>query len=540
MTQTKNVKAGPTKGPGKDVRPRGYHIMSEMPVWKALLKMATPAIIFMLIVGAYMFTDMILAVNLVSGYDSGIHVLGAKNTIRLTLGAFGPINPFLNAVAMLFGMGIATRVSINMGAKRHDRAKNTLKTGMMVGMSVALIMVPILMFSMKPWMMTQVTSDIAPQIADRAFGYGAIIVGMFPLSMFNQILSSMFRTEGRNKAIMTPYVMSIALNLFFDWIFMGPAKMGIIGGALATLLSTLFVTIFFIIIILKQKKSIITFKNMFGIHFKIISIVGILLVGLSPFLRNFASSITGSFEASTIKDISHHIYSGPIGDKHMTLMLSGGFPVFLLFFPMIFSFAQAGRPIASFNFGAKDMKRVKEVYLWVAIYATITALAIYLVSAYAMSGVLLDWLGVSDYSTISIKDPNNSGHMINKVIKTMQKTDTIKMLKIMMLSIVIFGLVIASMVLLGSTDRIWLAVFVSLLRGVILFFPFLYAFQALAIANTSNEFLFWWFYPSIALTSAILATATSMFVLYHLKKKVKTLDERLDTFYSKFNNRKAK
>ena len=519
MKQTKDLKTRPTKGPGKHMNKKSFELMNNTPIWKALLKMAYPALIFMFIIGSYMFADEILAINLVSQTHGGISTpkghLGPKDTVRLFLSAFGPINPLLNAVAMLFGMGIATRVSINMGARKMDRAKNTLKTGITTGMLVAIILTPIILLTMKTWMRTQVPPGVADVVADGAFSYGAIIVGIFPITMFNQIVSSTLRTEGRNKHIMIPYVISIFMNLFLDWIFMGPIKMGIEGGALATMLSTLFVTVVFIIIIFKNKESILRLKNMFGLKFHVISLVGIFLVGMSPFLRNLAQSITGSIEATIIKDISHHIYgNGTIGgETKMTIMLSATFPVFLLFFPMIFAFAQAGRPIASFNYGAKNINRVKQTYLWVIIYATIIATLIYFISSFGLASTLMDWLGVKG------KNQDRSIHL----------------LKIMMVSVIPFGLVIASMVVLGSTDRIWISIFVSLLRGVILFFPFIYLFKYLAIENPSNEFLFWWFYPAISLTTTLISTITAVLVIRQFDKKVLTLDERLTKIYQKLN-----
>ena len=472
--------------------------MAEMPIWKAVLKMALPALLFMLLFGSFFFVDMILAINLAPGNMTKINGITDKQMVLLSMSSFGPINPLINSITLMFGMGIATRVSINLGRKRFDRAKNTLKTGTMVSMITSVLLTIVLMFVMKPWMMSQMPSSIAAAIADNASKYGYIIIAITPIFMFNQIISSTLRVEGRNRELMIPYIISIGINLFLDWVFMGPLGMGIEGGAIATMISTLFVTVTYLAMIIRSKDSIVKFKNMFGLKFQWIVLIGIILVGIAPFFRNLAQSITSTVEANVIKEISKNIYTSVNGDKQMTLMLAGAGPIFMLFFPLIFGFAQAGRPIASFNYGAKNYRRVKQTYIWIMIYSTITSILIYFISAFWLSGTLMDWLGVAGGAT---------------------KPKSIKMLKIMMISIVLFGIVIATMVLTGSTDRILLSLFVSLLRGFILFFPMIYIFRALALSNTSSEYLF--------------DDSFLLLLVYHLLFQLVYLDE----FYTQWRQR---
>ncbi len=540
---------------------RGKKIMSETPVWKGLLQMSMPAMIMMLIFGGYMFADNLLAVQLAPSHYGH----GDGNTVRMYMSAFNPINALITAFALMIGMGISTRVSINLGAKRGQRAINTLKTGSMVGMAMSIVLVPVLLLIAKPWMASQYPSTIAKHISDVGFQYGWIIIMGLPLTIFNQIISGVFRTEGRNAEMLFPMLASVIINLFFDWVFMGPAHMGIEGGAWATFISMVFTTIVYFILIFRNRKSIVQFKNLFGLKFKVISIIGIILVGITPFLRNFAQSITQTVEMNVIKDVSHHVYKASalkelgalqlskphefmeklahlsqIGGNsdimkakppaqlefavnasssmQMTLILTGVFPVFALFFPVMFGFAQGGRPIASFNFGAKRMDRVKQVFLYSFIYSTLTAIIIYFLVGWGVGEPLMKALGIEQ-------------NIINK---------SVKVLRIMMISMPMFGFAISAMVLLSSTDRIWLSIIVSSLRGLIFFFPAVYIFKDLAISDPSNEFLFWWFYPALAAASVLTAGVISFFVIRHLDKKVVTLDEKLTVIYKKIADRRKR
>ncbi len=537
---------------------KGEKLMSETPIWKAMLKMSVPAMIMMMVFGGYIFADNLLAIQLAPDH----YAHGDANAIRMYMSAFNPLNAFITAFAMMFGVGISTRVSINLGAKRGQRAKNTLKTGTSIGMAVSVLLIPILLVIAKPWMASQFPSAISGHIADVGFDYGWIIIMSTPLVFFNQIISGIFRTEGRNKDMLLPIIASIVINLVLDWVFMGPGKMGIEGGAWATFIAAVFTSLAYIALIIKNKKSIVQFKNLFGRKFKAISIIGIILVGLTPFFRNFAQSIAQTTEMNTIKDVSSAVYhtaaakdmtflfnNNPaafhqaltklalLGNNtkilgalpadqlafainasastKMTLILTGVFPLFGLFFPIMFGFSQGATPIASYNFGAKQLGRVKQTFWYTFLYSSLTGVIIFFLVGWVVGKPLMQALGIED-------------HIIKESIHT---------LKIMFISLPMFGFAIAAMVLLSATDRIWLAIIVSSLRGLIYFFPVIFLFKDIAIHNPSNEYLFWWFYPAVAGISVLTGAIISMFVLKHLDKRVVTLDETLTNIYKKISER---
>jgi Na+-driven multidrug efflux pump len=64
-------------------------------------------------------------------------------------------------------------------------------------------------------------------------------------------------------------IIPMFFNLLFDYILMGPFKMGIQGGAIASLISFFITSIILIIFIIKSSSKISKFKNMFGFkHFR--------------------------------------------------------------------------------------------------------------------------------------------------------------------------------------------------------------------------------------------------------------------------------
>ena len=224
---------------------------------------------------------------------------------------------------------------------------------------------------------------------------------------------------------------------------------------------------------------------------------------MAPFFRNAAQSITGTAQFNIIKEISQKVYPGNYA--RMTNLLSAAFPIFGLFFPMLFGIVQGAAPVASYNYGAGETKRVKQATLFSFIYTLILGSVIWLLSSVILVEPLLTALGVED-----------------------DRTSAKKVIMILMLGAPLFAIAIAGMVLFSSTDRIAFSFISSTCRGFILFFPVIYTFRAIAIANPQYEYAFWWMFPTLSLTSVMVIGAMMIITLRRLDYKHTTLDERVE------------
>lgn len=556
---------------------REIKLFRETPVPKALMKMAVPGIIMMLVFGMYTFADNILSINFAhdnyNEYARGM--MDSKSLVRIFMAGLTPVTTFMFAISMLFGLGLATRFSINIGAKREERALSTLKTTMQVGIGIGILLIPVLLFTAKPWVSSQYSSDpvMASLIADKAFDYLWIIIISMPMVMFNQMCSSVFRSEGKNRIVLIANIFPIFLNILFDWILMGPCGMGIEGGAWATFISYTLTTLVFLIAIIKKVSSRIILKNMFGRKgFHWVVLIGVCLVGIAPFLRNMAQSITQTVEMSVIQDVSIDVYGNPMFSQQI---MSGVFPTFGLFFPLLFAFIQAGTPLASYNYGAKDMKRVRSTILYTGLFSFILGLLIFSLATFVLIGPLNDLLSIQD-SHLVLNDAQvatfgskitdyklneiqviatgtgDHMHIFDYMVPIRAKAQ--KMLGIMMISMPLFGLVISAMTLFNSTDRVISSIFASTLRGVLLLFPFLYLFKAinhgavqpnemldhLIYDNSifSNEYTFWWFYPTLGVATTIILGICLFLTLRRLDRDHLTLDERIENINQWIKNRR--
>ncbi|TCG10490.1 MATE family efflux transporter [Mycoplasma todarodis] len=504
-----------TKSQNKNTPPisakeRRRKMFLDTPMWKLLIKMCLPGVIIMSIMGIYNFSDNILAINF--AYDSYLDVVGGdrENAQRIVKVIMASIMPMMNislALVMMITVGVSTRVSINLGRGDVDRARNTIKTGMMIGMAIMIITTPIIIAVSKSWIATQLPDMPDPRMAtliqEEGFKYSTIILCFQGVFFFNNMISSLLRTEGRMKEATLAMFIPVIFNLLADYLLMGPGKMSIEGAATATAIADVITTIVLVICIIRVKESNIRFRNLFGFKFAAISLVGILLVGMAPFFRNAAQSITGTAQMNIIADIAQHLY--PKQPAYMTFILTSAFPIFGLFFPMLFGIVQGAAPVASYNYGAGETKRVKKAVFWSFIYTLILGMIVWLLASVVLIDPLLSALGV-EHDRAKIKT----------------------VIMILMLGAPLFAIAIAGMVLFSSTDRVAFSFISSTCRGFILFFPVIYIFKAIAIANPQYDDAFWWMFPTLSLASGVVISVMMIITMRKIDEKHTTLDERIE------------
>ncbi len=502
-------------------------LFTEVPIWKSILIMGWPGILMMLITGVYLFLDTVFAINFANDSYATIDGIDGAHQVRMYTGAFAPISFVVVALSLLISIGCATRVSINLGRRDQERAKNTIRSGSTAAIIVSLVLIPILIFTAHPWMAGQMENGSAnfsgDKIASTALDFAWIMISMAPFQFFNQLASALLRTEARNRQTLIAAIPPVLLNLLLDWVLMGPGHMGIEGAAWATFISTAITSLVLCYFIFKDRKhSLITLGAMFG-KFKLVPLVGIILIGIAPFLRNMSQSITQTVEMHAMTSVGEHIYAahGQMSSILIKQTFLGVAPIFNLFFPIMFGFIQGAMPISSFNYGAKNYARVKQTYWYSLLYAFIIGVLIWVLSSYAFGGLLLNSLGVHDEIT----------HIASNGSTFNQYRSGLSMLTIVMSTSVFFSGAISGILLVSSTDRLLLSIISSSLRGIILFFPLVYLFRYLA-ENSSYEFAFWWFFPVIGFITSAIVTSIAIYTLRHLSKKEVSIDDRITYVYA--------
>ena len=311
-------------------------IFSEMPVAKAVLTLAIPTVISQLITVIYNMADTFFIGQL----NDPLQVAAA--TISM------PIFVFLTAFANLFGIGGSSMIARSLGrgdkaAARHA-SSFSIWTGAMVSILYGIIMVlsesiifPILGADAETW-------GYCHQYVFWTIGIGALPTVM------NAELAHLIRAEGYSKQAGAGMAAGGILNIILDPIFIFGFGMEIRGAAIATMLSNLIATCYFILFIRSiRDNSSITFspsayslKN--GVPGEIIA------VGLPGFIMTLMGTISNTVLNHIVAGYSNSAIAGMgIAKKIDSLAYAIGQGI-----------SQGLVPLIGYNYSSGNRKRMKD------------------------------------------------------------------------------------------------------------------------------------------------------------------------------------
>ncbi|MBN1118962.1 MAG: MATE family efflux transporter [Bacteroidales bacterium] len=271
------------------------------------------------------------------------------------ISAVFPVMLIVMGFGMLIGIGSSVRISINLGKKDINRAEKVLGNSVVLIFIIS-VFITILGFIIKVPLLNMFG------VSDETFGYANsylnIILSGTAFGMMGFALNNVIRSEGNAKIAMYSMFISAGLNMLLDPLFIFVFDMGVKGAAWATIISQLALAIWVLNHFL-SKKSVISlhFKN-FKLDRKIIWYI--LTIGFAPFSMQIAASfVQGTFNTQLIK------FGGDIAVGAMGIIIS----ITMLILMSIIAINMASQPIIGFSHGSKNYKRVKEalvVSLWAA------------------------------------------------------------------------------------------------------------------------------------------------------------------------------
>lgn len=311
-------------------------------VRKLLPQYAIPAIIAMTATSLYNMVDSIFI-----GHGVG----------PLALTGLAVTFPFVNLTAafgMLVGMGGSTLLSVKLGQKDYETSQkilgNVITLNIIVGLAISLLCLiyldPILYFF---------------GASDHTISYAKEYMVILLLgNVFSQIyfsLNAVLRSVGHPQKAMYATIFTVIINALLDPLFIYVFHWGIEGAAYATILSQL-ISLMWQLKILSDKKEIVHFRR--GIYRLEPAIVkNTFSIGLSPFMMNLASCLIVIFINQGLQHYDGDLAIGAFGIVNR---------ITFLFVMIVSGLNQGMQPIAGYNYGADEMRRVKEV-LMLTIYA---------------------------------------------------------------------------------------------------------------------------------------------------------------------------
>lgn len=312
--------------------------METMPIGKLLFTMAVPTVLAQL-------------VNLLYNIVDRIYVGKIEGEGKLALAGLGitfPIIMLVAAFASLIGMGGAPRAAILMGKKENRDAEKILGNcvTLLVLASIALTGV---FFWSKEWILLKFgASQATLPYADSYLGIYLLGTLFVMLSLgLNMFLSS----QGFTKMSMATVCIGALLNIVLDPLFIFGFQLGVRGAALATIISQA-VSAVWVVSFLFGKRTILRIRREnFGLRSW--AIKSILTLGISPFIMQATECLVQLiFNKGMLK----------YGNDDYVAVMAVLFSVMQLIWMPMQGVSQGAQPILSYNYGAGNLKRVKQTF----------------------------------------------------------------------------------------------------------------------------------------------------------------------------------
>lgn len=314
-----------------------------------LFKFSIPSITGMVIIALYNFVDT-LFVGRAVGPDA---IAGLTITL--------PVLIFIIAIGLLTGVGAASVVSRALG--RGDKESALIAGGDSFILNTIfniIAIVPIYIFSDEILRFLGASSEILPYSRD----YLEVMLFGFLFLSFSINGSSLIRAEGKPRASMYEMILGAVSNIILDYLFVIVFGWGVKGAAIATVISHVVSTIYFVVFFMSSKSIYKIKLNMFKLNRTISR--EILSLGFPSFLMQIIGSVTFLLFIRIVRQYG--------GDVYITITGIGIRIIDLIFMPIL-GISQGFSPIVGFNYGAKLYPRVKKVLREAFIWTTIIASA---------------------------------------------------------------------------------------------------------------------------------------------------------------------
>lgn len=311
--------------------------LETKPIGRLLWVFALPAVITQVVASVYNIVDRVF----LGQYVGEMAIAGLAITL--------PLMNIIHAFGAMVGVGASARMSIVLGRKDIRWAENIL------GNSVLLTFFFGFLFVTGGYLFMDQILELFGASSDTisyAREYMQIVLpGMFFTTLaFN--LTGLIRASGYPTKSMWIMAGGAILNIFLDALFICFLGWGIAGAAWATTISMVTMAMVSVAHFV-QPRSFIRFKR-HAWRPKLYIFRNVLLIGLSPFLMNFAASFVVALLNRQLIHYGGDLAVGAYG-------VVNTYCSFLVM--LILGICQGMQPIAGYNYGAGHNHRLKEAYL---------------------------------------------------------------------------------------------------------------------------------------------------------------------------------
>ena len=329
------------------------------PIVSLVIRLAIPTMIAQFVNVLYAIVDRM--------YIGNIPQIG--DTALAGVGVCSPIITLLTSFGTLVGIGGSVLVSMRLGEKNQKKAEEILANCfLMLVILSAILTILFLLLKGKLLIWFGASSITFPYANTYLTIYTAgTFFALMALGMNYFIICQGYSTIG-----MLTVLIGAILNIILDSVFIFVFQLGVAGAALATVISQFASCLFVICFLFSKKPKVrITFS---GYSFFIIKRV--LMIGFSPFVILATDSVL----IIALNTVLQH-YGGSDGDMLIAAATIVQSYMTLITAPML-GITGGSQPLLSYNYGAKEEKRVTKGIQTVVVFCLIFTTIMFFISRF--------------------------------------------------------------------------------------------------------------------------------------------------------------
>lgn len=445
--------------------------MGVMPEGKLLINMSLPMMISMFVQALYNIVDSIFVSKISEDAFTAVSL------------AF-PLQSFMIALAAGTGVGVNSLISRGLGEKNQKKVNLVATNGLFVYILTYVVIAIIGLVGVKPFYLMQVNKG-QEAIADYGITYLSIVM-IFSFGIFGQfIFEKILQATGRTFYTMISQSVGAIINIIFDPILifglLGFPKLGIAGAAIATVMGQIIAAIVAFVFNHKYNHDVSMSMKKFRPDGKIIS--EIYKIGIPSIIMQSIGSIMTTGMNLILMGMS----------KTAAAVFGAYFKLQSFFFMPVFGLNNGLIPIISYNYGARNKKRMINTMK----YGYLIAFAFMLIG-------FVSFMLIPD-----------------KLLMMFQASDEMLAIGVPALRIISFHFLIAWYCIVTSTlfqavGSAMYSAYVSVARQLVVLLP-----AAYILAKIGGVSLIWWSFPIAELMSFLISTVCLKLTI---KNKLSALD----------------
>ena len=313
-----------------------FRRMTETPIPQLVLSLAAPTILSMLITSIYNLADTFF-VGQISTSASG------------AVGVVSSLMAIIQALGFMLGHGAGTIISRSLSSRDTTAATRFASTSFFTALVFGVVLAVAGLGTLPHFMMLLGSTET---ILPHACAYARPILIAAPLMISSLVMNNILRYEGKASFAMIGLVTGGVLNIALDPLFMFVFGLGTAGAGIATALSQ---SISFCILLsmFLRGKTVSQFR-LSAVTREARDFGRILLGGAPSFGRQGLNSIGGMLLNLAARGYGDAAVAG------MSIVSR----IFMFIISVAIGVGQGLQPVASFNYGARKYRRVRQAAIF--------------------------------------------------------------------------------------------------------------------------------------------------------------------------------